>query len=87
MDSIDQELIHMEANVLNANSCMIVTLESLVNEGLLQPDEAKKFAHTHGIVVLKRSWFKRIFGTNKDAYHHQCVRLVATTNDQQEGGE
>ena len=69
----------------NFEAIKSVTLKALVLAGLLSEAAAEEFGSTHGIVVYKESWYKRIFKRDdKDTLRLQCIKLALTENSPEE---
>lgn len=81
MTTIDNVLMDMESNTLNAETVKTAVIQAMVREGIVSEEDANRFAHTHYVTILKDSWFKKLCKVlnvkDKDGYNFRVVRLVS----------
>jgi len=74
MATIESIQLQLEAETTNANIVMEVTLEALLENGVITHKQAKDFRDSHAVVLLKRSWLKRFF-SNDDGWFYKIIRI------------
>lgn len=74
MDSVQADLNH---HIQNAEIVKVMVIEALVEEGVLKDEDGKRFAEMFGVILVKESWYKRIFktATEKD-WVFKIVKMV-----------
>jgi hypothetical protein len=71
---IDPELLEIDYLVQNAEMAKQIILDHLLNDGVLTEDNHKIYSEQYYIVVIKRSWFKRLFGDDP-TYTFKFVKM------------
>ena len=79
MGTIDSMLVNMELDIHNYEYVKEAICQKLVELELLDVEAATEFANTYGIIVIKQSWYKRIF--NGGEYIIKCVKLRNVEKD------
>ena len=61
---MDQQLMELERDMSNYQKVKELILEKLVNEGLLDQDDADEFNDRCQVLVYKGTWFSKWFDKN-----------------------
>lgn len=80
---MDQQLLELESDMSNYQKVKEIVLSKLVQEGLLEKDDADEFDERCQILVYKGTWFSKWFDKNqnvdnpqnKNKYYMRIVEL------------
>ena len=80
---MDQQLLELEEDMSNYQKVKELVLNKLVNEGLLNKDDADEFDNRCQVLVYKGTWFSKWFdknvnvdnSRNKKGYYMRIVEL------------
>lgn len=80
---MDQQLLELEKDMSNYQKVKELVLKKLVNEGLLDQDDADEFDERCQVLVYKGTWFSKWFDKNvsvdkpqnKNGYFMRIVEL------------
>ena len=81
---MDQQLLELEQDMSNYQKVKEIVLNKLVNEGLLEQDDANEFDERCQVLVYKGTWFSKWFDKNvkvekpeadKKGYYMRIVEL------------
>jgi hypothetical protein len=80
---MDQQLLELEEDMSNYQKVKELVLNKLVNEGLLNKDDADEFDNRCQVLVYKGTWFSKWFdknvnvenNKNKKCYYMRIVEL------------
>ena len=81
---MDQQLLELEKDMKNYQKVKELILSKLVNEGLLDQDDADEFDERCQVLVYKGTWFSKWFDknvkvdepeANKKGYYMRIVEL------------
>jgi hypothetical protein len=81
---MDQQLLDLEQDMSNYQKVKEIVLNKLVNEGLLEQDDADEFDQRCQVLVYKGTWFSKWFDknikvekpeANKKGYYMRIVEL------------
>jgi hypothetical protein len=80
---MDQQLLELEQDMSNYQKVKEIVLSKLVQEGLLEKDDADEFDERCQILVYKGTWFSKWFDKNqnvdnpqnKNKYYMRIVEL------------
>ena len=81
---MDQQLLELEQDMSNYQKVKEIVLNKLVNEGLLEQDDANEFDERCQVLVYKGTWFSKWFDKNvkvekpeadKKSYYMRIVEL------------
>jgi hypothetical protein len=80
---MDQQLLDLEQDMSNYQKVKEIVLSKLVQEGLLEKDDADEFDERCQILVYKGTWFSKWFDKNqnvdnpqnKNKYYMRIVEL------------
>lgn len=73
MGTIDGMLVDMEEKIVNAEGVKECVCHTLIDLGLLTEEKAQQFCKDYGMIIIKQSWYKKIF--TGDKYIMKCVKL------------
>lgn len=80
---MDHNLITLEGDMANYQKVKDLVLSKLVDEGLLEQDDADEFSERCQVLVYKGTWFSKWFDKNvkaegknsKDSYYMRIIEL------------
>lgn len=82
MAAIDNQIINLEQDTINANKIKDLILDSLVRQGMITEEDALDYVERFNVMLYKGSWFKRFFNkyvkTDKnsiDGYFYTVVEM------------
>lgn len=68
---MDQQLLELESDMSNYQKVKEIVLSKLVQEGLLEKDDADEFDERCQILVYKGTWFSKWFDKNQNVDNPQ----------------
>ena len=77
---IDQMMIDMEFNILNANLLKDLIINKLVENSLLAVEDAEKWKNDYHVIIIKKKWYQKFFG-NKEDYMYQIVKFDGVSSE------
>jgi predicted transcriptional regulator len=86
---MDQQLLELEQDMSNYQKVKEIVLSKLVQEGLLEKDDANEFDERCQVLVYKGTWFSKWFDKNVNAdsnrdkknYYMKIVELKEKENE------
>jgi putative heme iron utilization protein len=79
---IDSELIELESNTKNANSVKEIVIATLLENGIINEEQASEYVNNWQVIIFKRSWFERWANFFKkddlNAYQYKFVKFEET---------
>jgi hypothetical protein len=85
---MDQQLLDLEQDMSNYQKVKELVLSKLVQEGLLEKDDANEFDERCQVLVYKGTWFSKWFDknannpeANKKGYYMKIVELKEKENE------
>jgi len=76
---IDQNLISLESDILNANAVKEIVIERLLQDNIINEEQAKIYVEKWQVIVFKKGWFTRWLGVFKKGessdYSYKFVRF------------
>ena len=83
---IDQVMIGIADEMANAETIKFLTLNGLKDNGHITDEIYEEFNDSWQIIVIKKSWFKRLFNKLKkenndlkDGYSYKLVKMYVNT--------
>ena len=71
--TIDSVLLNMEDNVNNANTVRDLVIGKLLEDKAINKETADNYMNNWQVIVIKNSWFKRIF--SGEGWRYVFVKL------------
>jgi hypothetical protein len=86
---MDQQLLDLEQDMSNYQKVKELVLSKLVQEGLLEKDDADEFDERCQVLVYKGTWFSKWFDKNqnvdnpqnKNKYYMRIIELKKKENE------
>ena len=86
---MDQQLLELEQDMSNYQKVKEIVLSKLVQEGLLEQDDANEFDERCQVLVYKGTWFSKWFDKNvnvdsnrdKKNYYMRIIELKEKENE------
>jgi hypothetical protein len=86
---MDQQLLDLEQDMSNYQKVKEIVLSKLVQEGLLEKDDADEFDERCQVLVYKGTWFSKWFDKNvnlesnrdKKTYYMRIIELKEREDD------
>lgn len=79
---LDNEEVHDEirnnlgVETNNAEFAKVAVIDRLVRDNYLTPDQGDEFLEKYGMVIIKTSWYKKLFTKeNIDKWVMKCVKM------------
>lgn len=82
MATIDNQILSLEQDTINANKIKDLVLDSLFRQGMISEEDALDYVERFNVMLYKGSWFKRFYNkfvkndkNSIDGYFYTVVEM------------